>query len=147
MSLTDQLREQQKGAMRAKDKIRLGSIRMLLAEIKQREIDNRVVLNDEDVIGVITKMVKQRKDSITQFEQADRQDLADKEKSELAVLQEFLPQPLSEEEVDVLITAALESSGAAGMQDMGKVMGILKPQVQGRADMGAISGKIRARLA
>jgi uncharacterized protein YqeY len=119
---------------------------MLMAEIKQREIDNRIELSDEDVIGVITKMVKQRKDSISQFEAADRQDLADKESEELSVLNEFLPQPLTEEEVDSIIAAALVSTGAQGMQDMGKVMAAIKSQIQGRADMGQVSGKIKASL-
>lgn len=146
MTLKEKLQDQQKVAMRAKDKIRLGAIRMLMAEIKQREIDNRIELSDEDVIGVITKMVKQRKDSISQFEAADRQDLADKESEELSVLNEFLPQPLTEEEVDSIIAAALVSTGAQGMQDMGKVMAAIKSQIQGRADMGQVSGKIKASL-
>ena len=146
MTLKEKLQDQQKAAMRAKDKIRLGAIRMLMAEIKQREIDNRIELSDEDVIGVITKMVKQRKDSISQFEAADRQDLADKESEELSVLNEFLPQPLTEEEVDSIIAAALVSTGAQGMQDMGKVMAAIKSQIQGRADMGQVSGKIKASL-
>lgn len=146
MSLKEQLKEEQKVAMRAKDKVRLGAIRMLMAEIKQREVDNRTELNDDDVIAILTKMVKQRKDSIAQFESADRQDLAAKEQEELEVLQAFLPTPLTEEELETILDAALESTGAQGMQDMGKVMAALKSQVQGRADMGQISGKIRARL-
>ena len=146
MTLKEKLQDQQKVAMRAKDKIRLGAIRMLMAEIKQREIDNRIELSDEDVIGVITKMVKQRKDSISQFEAADRQDLADKESEELSVLNEFLPQPLTEEEVDSIIAAALVSTGAQGMQDMGKVMAAIKSQIQGRADMRQVSGKIKDSL-
>ncbi|RJG40079.1 GatB/YqeY domain-containing protein [Motilimonas pumila] len=146
MSLKEQLKEEQKVAMRAKDKVRLGAIRMLMAEIKQREVDDRTELNDDDVITILTKMVKQRKDSIAQFEAADRQDLAAKEREELEVLQAFLPTPLTEEELATILDAALESTGAQGMQDMGKVMAALKSQVQGRADMGQISGKIRARL-
>ncbi|MDO6526866.1 GatB/YqeY domain-containing protein [Motilimonas sp. 1_MG-2023] len=146
MTLKEKLQDQQKAAMRAKDKVRLGAIRMLMAEIKQREVDNRIELSDDDIIAVITKMVKQRKDSIAQFEAADRQDLVDKESEELSVLQEFLPQPLTEEEVDGIIAAALESTGAQGMQDMGKVMAAIKSQIQGRADMGQVSGKIKASL-
>ncbi|MFO6424157.1 GatB/YqeY domain-containing protein [Motilimonas sp. KMU-193] len=146
MTLKEKLQDQQKAAMRAKDKIRLGAIRMLMAAIKQSEVDNQVELSDEEIITVITKMVKQRKDSIAQFEAANRQDLADKESEELSVLQEFLPQPLSEEEVDSIIAAALESTGAQGMQDMGKVMAAIKSQIQGRADMGQVSGKIKASL-
>ncbi|MCE0557412.1 GatB/YqeY domain-containing protein [Motilimonas sp. E26] len=146
MTLKEKLQDQQKAAMRAKDKVRLGAIRMLMAEIKQREVDNRIELSDDDIIAVITKMVKQRKDSIAQFEAADRQDLVDKEAEELNVLQEFLPQPLTEEEVDGIIAAALESTGAQGMQDMGKVMAAIKSQIQGRADMGQVSGKIKASL-
>ncbi|MCE2595988.1 GatB/YqeY domain-containing protein [Motilimonas cestriensis] len=146
MTLKEKLQDQQKAAMRAKDKVRLGAIRMLMAEIKQREVDNRIELSDDDIIAVITKMVKQRKDSIAQFEAADRQDLVDKESEELNVLQEFLPQPLTEEEVNSIIAAALESTGAQGMQDMGKVMAAIKSQIQGRADMGQVSGKIKASL-
>jgi len=147
MSLIEQLKEQQKAAMRAKEKVRLGAIRMLLAAIKQQEVDSRKTLSDDEILSVIVKMCKQRKDSISQFQDAGRDDLAEKESQELAVLEEFLPQPLTEDEVDALITQAIADSGAASVQDMGKVMGILKPQVQGRADMGAISGKVRAKLA
>ncbi|MCE2573478.1 GatB/YqeY domain-containing protein [Motilimonas eburnea] len=146
MTLKEKLQDQQKAAMRAKDKVRLGAIRMLMAAIKQSEVDNQVELSDQEIIAVITKMVKQRKDSIAQFEAANRQDLADKESEELNVLQEFLPQPLTEEEVDSIIAAALESTGAQGMQDMGKVMAAIKSQIQGRADMGQVSGKIKASL-
>ncbi len=144
--LVAQLKDQQKDAMRAKDKVRLGTIRLILAEVKQREVDNQTSLNDQEVIAVLTKMVKQRRDSVTQYENANRTDLADVEKAEIEVIETFLPQPLSEAEVDALIEQALAESGAEGMQDMGKVMGILKPKVQGRADMGAISAQIRAKL-
>lgn len=147
MSLTDTLKDNQKQAMRDKDKLRLGTIRMALAEIKQREIDGQAELNEADVIAILTKMVKQRKDAQQQFEQAGRQDLADKEAAEVVILQDFLPQPLSAEELDGLIAQALSETGAAGMQDMGKVMGWLKPKVQGRTDMGQLSGLIKARLA
>ena len=146
MSLIDELKNAQKDAMRAKDKLRLGTIRMTLAGVKQREIDEKIELTDSDVIALITKMVKQRKDAASQFEQADRQDLADNELAEIKVLEDFLPQALSEDELAALIDQAMAETGAAGMQDMGKVMGWLKPKVQGRADMGQLSGKIKARL-
>lgn len=147
MSLKDQLSEQQKNAMRARDKARLGTLRMLMAEIKQKEIDSRVTLDDDGIIAVITKMVKQRKDAANQFEQAGRQELADAERQEIVVLQEFLPQPLTEDELDALLTQAIADTGATGMQDMGKVMAVLKPQIQGRADMGKVSATIKAKLA
>lgn len=146
MSLKEQLKEAQKDAMRAKDKLRLGTIRMALADIKQREIDGQVELNDTDVLAVITKMVKQRKDAAQQFEDADRQDLAEQEKSEIEVLTSFLPQPLTETELATLIDEAMAATGAAGMQDMGKVMGWLKPKVQGKADMGNVSKVIKQKL-
>jgi uncharacterized protein YqeY len=146
MSLKVRLKEQQILAMRAKDKIRLGTIRMLLAAIKQIEIDERIELDNDAVTAVVVKSVKQRKDSITQFEKADRNDLADIEKTELAILQEFLPQPLTSEEVKALIERAIASTGASGMQDMGKVMGVLKKDISGRADMGEVSGLVRAGL-
>ncbi|WP_261816606.1 GatB/YqeY domain-containing protein [Vibrio gallicus] len=147
MALIDNLKEEQKSAMRAKDKARLGTIRLALSAIKQREVDERITLTDDDIIAVLTKMVKQRRDSVAQFESAGRQDLADAEKVEITVLEEFMPQPLSEEEVTALVDNAITESGAAGMQDMGKVMGVLKPQIQGRADMGKVSGLVRSKLA
>ena len=147
MSLKDQLKDQQKLAMLAKDKARLGAIRLLMAEIKQREVDSRIELNDEDILAVVTKMVKQRRDSISQFEAAGRQDLADKESAEILVLQEFLPQQLTAEEIAVLIEQAITESGAAVMADMGKVMAVLKPKIQGRADVGAVSAQVKTRLA
>lgn len=147
MALIEQLKEEQKLAMKAKDKLRLGTIRLALSAIKQREVDERITLTDEDIIAVMTKMVKQRRDSVTQYEAANRQDLADAEKAEIIVLEEFMPQPLSEEEVIVLVDSAIIESGAAGMQDMGNVMGVLKPQLQGRADMGKVSGLVRSKLA
>ncbi|UAA38050.1 GatB/YqeY domain-containing protein [Paraneptunicella aestuarii] len=146
MSLITTLKEAQKDAMRAKDKIRLGTIRLALAEVKQREVDTREELTDEDVIALLTKMVKQRHDSIAQFKKADRQDLVDQEQAELEVIQEFLPEPLSDQELQDLIAQAISESGASGMQDMGKVMAWLKPKVQGRADMGKLSGQIKAKL-
>lgn len=147
MSLKARLKEQQILAMRAKDKIRLGTIRMLIAAIRQIEIDNKVELDDDEVTAVVIKSVKQRKDSIAQFEKANRTDLADIEKAELEILQEFLPQALTSDEVKTLIEQAIASSGASGMQDMGKVMGLLKKDIQGRADMGEVSALVRAGLA
>ncbi|GAB7219188.1 glutamyl-tRNA amidotransferase [Vibrio breoganii] len=147
MALIDNLKEEQKSAMRAKDKARLGTIRLALAAIKQREVDERITLTDDDIIAVLTKMVKQRRDSVAQFESAGRQDLADAEKVEITVLEDFMPQPLTEEEVAALVDSAITESEAAGMQDMGKVMGVLKPQIQGRADMGKVSGLVRSKLA
>ena len=147
MSLKDQLKDQQKLAMLARDKARLGAIRLLMAEIKQREVDSRIELNDEDILAVVTKMVKQRRDSISQFEAAGRQDLADKESAEIVVLQEFLPQQLTTDEIAALIEQAITESGAAVMADMGKVMAVLKPKIQGRADVGAVSAQVKTRLA
>ncbi|MFT6926357.1 MAG: hypothetical protein ACJAZP_001967 [Psychromonas sp.] len=147
MSLKARLKEQQILAMRAKDKVRLGTIRMLIAAIRQIEIDNKVELSDDEVTAVVTKSVKQRKDSIAQFEKANRNDLADIEKAELEILQEFLPQALTSDEVKALIKQAVASSGASSMQDMGKVMGLLKNDIQGRADMGEVSALVRASLA
>ncbi|ATY82506.1 glutamyl-tRNA amidotransferase [Aeromonas veronii] len=147
MSLKDQLKDQQKLAMLAKDKARLGAIRLLMAEIKQREVDTRIELNDEDILAVVTKMVKQRRDSISQFEAAGRQDLADKESAEIVVLQEFLPQQLTADEIAALIEQAITESGAAVIADMGKVMAVLKPKIQGRADVGAVSAQVKTRLA
>ncbi|HDZ8833812.1 GatB/YqeY domain-containing protein [Aeromonas dhakensis] len=147
MSLKDQLKDQQKLAMLAKDKLRLGAIRLLMAEIKQREVDTRVELDDQDILAVVTKMVKQRRDSISQFEAAGRQDLADKESAEIVVLQEFLPQQLTAAEIAALIEQAIAESGAAVMADMGKVMAVLKPKIQGRADVGAVSAQVKTRLA
>lgn len=146
MSLKDQLQEAQKTAMRARDKARLSTLRMLSAAVKQQEIDQRIELSDEQVIATVTKMVKQRKDAAQQFEDAERLDLMEKELAEIPVLQEYLPQPLSQEEIASLIEQAIADSSAAGPGDMGKVMGLLKPQTQGRADMGAISGEVRNRL-
>ncbi|ELO1775144.1 GatB/YqeY domain-containing protein [Vibrio fluvialis] len=147
MALIDTLKDEQKLAMKAKDKARLGTIRLALSAIKQREVDEQITLSDDDILVVLTKMVKQRRDSVTQFEAANRQDLADAEKAEITVLEEFMPQPLSEEEVVALIDSAIAESEPAGMQDMGKVMALLKPQIQGRADMGKVSGLVRAKLA
>lgn len=146
MSLIDKLKDAQKDAMRAKQKLRLGTIRLALAEVKQKEVDTRESLSDDDVIVLLTKMVKQRNDSITQFKKAERHDLVEQEQAELEVLKEFLPAPLSEAELTGLIDEAVGVTGAVSMQDMGKVMGWLKPKVQGRADMGKLSGQIKAKL-
>mgnify|MGYP001116858958 FL=1 len=146
MSLLNQLKDAQKDAMRAKDKERLGTIRMVMAAIKQREIDEKIELGDEDIIAILTKMVKQRKDSQKQYEDAGRPELAEKEAAEILVIEAFLPQALTEEEVASLIANAIDSTGAAGMQDMGKVMAVLKPQITGRADMGKVSGLVRNKL-
>ncbi len=140
------LTEAMKDAMRAKDKDRLGAIRLILAEIKRIEVDERIDVDDDRVLAILDKMVKQRKDSVTQFRQAAREDLAAKEEQEISVIQEFLPAALSDAELDRLITMAIEQSGANTMQDMGKVMGILKPQIQGRADVGAVSQQVKSRL-
>lgn len=146
MALLEQLKEAQKDAMRAKDKLRLGTIRMTLAAVKQREVDERIELNDADVLAIITKMVKQRKDAAQQFSDANRMDLADNELAEIKVLEDFLPQPLSDDEINQLIDSAIADTAAQGMQDMGKVMGILRPQMQGKADLGKVSGLIKAKL-
>ncbi|WP_111976762.1 GatB/YqeY domain-containing protein [Algibacillus agarilyticus] len=146
MSLIEQLKSAMKDAMRAKEKVRLATIRMALAAIKQIEIDEKKELNDDDIVAVLTKMVKQRKDSLSQFIDAGRDDLAANEANEIEVIEGFLPAKLSESEVSDLITAAINSSGAEGMQDMGKVMGVLKPQIQGRADMSVVSKQVRDQL-
>ncbi|MDE1266046.1 GatB/YqeY domain-containing protein [Vibrio aestuarianus] len=147
MALIDILKEEQKLAMKAKDKTRLGTIRLALSAIKQREVDERITLSDDDILAVLVKMVKQRRDSVAQYEAANRQDLADAEQAEITILEAFMPQPLSDDEVSALIDNAITESGAVGMQDMGKVMAVLKPQIQGRADMGKVSGLVRTKLA
>lgn len=146
MSLIDQLKDHMKQAMIAKEKARLSTIRMALAAIKQIEVDTRETLNDEQVVAVLTKMVKQRRDSIAQYEAAGRSELAAAEAEEIQVIETFLPTPLSEAEIAAFIDAAIAEIGASSMADMGKVMGALKPKVQGRADMGAIGAMIRAKL-
>ena len=146
MSLKEQIIEDMKNAMRAKETARLGSIRLLLAAMKQREVDERIELTDADVIGVIEKMLKQRRDSIAAYESAKRTDLADIEKFEVSVLQTYLPQQLSEDEIKAILDKVVADTGAAGMQDMGKVMAAIKPLVAGKADMGMISGLIKAKL-
>lgn len=144
--LKDRIQEDMKSAMRAKDARRLGVIRLLLAAVKQREIDERISLDDSQVLAVIDKMIKQRHDAIDQFQSAGRNDLAEQEQFEISVLSEYLPPALNDTEIAELLEAAIANSGATSMRDMGKVMGLLKPQLQGRADMGAVSAKIKAAL-
>jgi uncharacterized protein YqeY len=147
MSLKDRITEDMKTAMRNKDSARLSALRLLLAAIKQREVDERITLSDADVVAVVEKMLKQRRDSIAQYEAAKRQDLADAEKFEVSVLQGYMPQALSETEVQTAIDAAIAQTGAKSAQDMGKVMAQLKPQLAGRADMAKVSGLVKAKLA
>lgn len=146
MTMREQINEDLKTAMRGGDVARRDTIRLLLAALKQREVDERKVLTDADVLAIIEKMIKQRRDSISQFEQGGRQDLADKEKQELALLQTYMPQALGDDEIAAAITAAVTETGAASPADMGKVMAILKPQLAGRADMGKVSTAVKVRL-
>ncbi|MDO8989189.1 MAG: GatB/YqeY domain-containing protein [Sideroxyarcus sp.] len=146
MSLKQQITEDMKTAMRAKETARLGAIRLLLAAMKQREVDERIELTDADVVAIIEKMLKQRRDSISQYKAANRQDLVDVEEFEVTVLQTYMPQQLSEAEIAAAIAEAIASTGAAGPQDMGKVMGVVKAKLAGRADMGKVSGLIKAQL-
>jgi uncharacterized protein len=147
MPLREQLTEDMKTAMKAREAEKLGAVRLILAAVKQREVDERITLDDPGVIAVIEKMIKQRKDSISQFEKAARQDLADKEKFELGILEAYLPQQLSQAEVDAIIAEAVAASGAKSPADMGKVMALVKPRLAGRADMGKVSGFVKAKLA
>jgi hypothetical protein len=147
MPLKDQITEDMKAAMRARDSARLGAVRLLLAALKQKEVDERVVLSDTDVLAIIDKMVKQRRESIAQFEKAGRNDLADLEKGEIGVLSAYLAQQLSEAEVVQAIVGAIAEAGAGGAKDMGKVMALLKPRLAGRADMGKVSGLVKSKLA
>ena len=145
-TLKERITEDMKAAMRASARERLSTIRMVLAAIKQREVDERIMLGDAQVIAVLEKMVKQRKESIALFEQGGRQDLADKEKAEITLLQAYLPAQLSDSEVDAIIRDAIASTGAASVKDMGKVMGIVKGKAAGKADMGTVSARIKAAL-
>lgn len=144
--LRQRIESDMKAAMRAREKDRLGTIRLILSSIKQREIDERITLTDTDILAVLDKMIKQRRDSITQFEQAGRQELADKEAAEVKVIQEYLPAALSEAEIEAVIVEAITASGAASPQDIGKIMGLVKPRLQGRADMGLVSRKVKEKL-
>ncbi|MBT8583722.1 GatB/YqeY domain-containing protein [Polynucleobacter paneuropaeus] len=147
MSLKDQITEDMKTAMRAKEVTRLGTIRLLLAAIKQREVDERVVVDDAGVLAIVEKLIKQRKDSIEQFAKAGRDDLVAVEQAEMIILQDYLPEQLSDAEISAAVSVAVTASGASGPQDMGKVIGILKPQLAGKADMGKVSGLVKAALA
>jgi len=146
MSMKTQLTDAMKNAMRSKDKPRLSAIRLMLSDVKRIEVDERIEVSDERLIAILDKMIKQRRDSITQYESAGRQELADIEIGEINVIQEFLPLPLTEEEISTMIAEAISATGAESMRDMGKVMGILKPQIQGRADGGAVSGLVKTAL-
>ncbi|HEY8905091.1 MAG TPA: GatB/YqeY domain-containing protein [Rhodoferax sp.] len=147
MSLKDQVTEDMKAAMRAKDSFRLGTIRLLLAAVKQKEVDERVVVDDTMMVSIIDKLIKQRKDSVTAYVQAQRQDLADKESDEIKVLEAYLPQRLSGDEITAAVAAIVSSLGAKGPGDMGKVMGAVKAQLTGKADMGLVSQAVKAALA
>jgi uncharacterized protein YqeY len=144
--LKARLQADMKTAMKAREKKRLGTIRLALAALKQREVDDRIELDDTMVLAIIDKMVKQRRDSLAQFEAADREDLAAQERLEIDILMGYLPRQLSESEVETLVEAAVTKTGAASMKDMGALMGALRPQVQGRADMQMVSSKVKARL-
>jgi uncharacterized protein YqeY len=146
MSLKDTITDDMKSAMKAGEKDRLKIVRLILAAIKQVEVDTRKELDDAAILGVLEKMVKQRRDSVEQFQKGDRNDLADIELAEIVVLKEYLPEPLAETEIDALIDAAIEATGADNIRDMGKVMGQIKTKAAGRADMGAVGAKVKARL-
>jgi uncharacterized protein YqeY len=146
MSLKEQITEDMKAAMRAKETARLGAIRLLLAAMKQREVDERITLTDADVLSIIDKMIKQRCDSIAQYEAAKRQDLVDVEQFEVGVLQGYMPQQMTEAEIAAAVAEAITASGAKSPQEMGKVIALLKPRLAGRADMGKVSGLVKARL-
>jgi hypothetical protein len=146
MTLKERISEDMKAAMRAKDAARLSAVRLLLAALKQKEVDERIELSDADVLGIIEKMVKQRRESIVQYEKAARADLAGQEKFEIGVLQAYLPQQMPEAEVAQAVAAAIVESGASGLKDMGKVMALLKPRLAGRADIGKVSAQVRAKL-
>ena len=147
MNLKERITEDMKAAMRARDAVRLAAVRLLLAALKQKEVDERIELADADVLGVIEKMIKQRRESIAQYEKAARQDLADQEKFEIGVLQAYLPRQLGEAEVAQAVAAAIAEAGAASVKDMGKVMALLKARLAGQADLGKISGLVKAKLA
>lgn len=146
MSLKNRLQQDMKDTMRSGDKPRLGVIRLILAAVKQREVDERIELDDDQILAVLDKMAKQRRESIDQYTKAGRNDLADQENFELELIKTYLPEQLDDAAIDALIDEALQATGASSLKDMGKVMGILKPKMQGRADMGAVSGRIKSRL-
>ena len=147
MPLREQLNEDIKTAMKAREQDRLATLRLMLSSVKQREVDERITLDDGGVIAVIEKMLKQRKESIAQYDKAGRQDLADKERFEISVLEGYMPQPLSQAEIETIVAEALASTGARSAADMGKVMGVVKPRLAGRADMGRVSALVKAKLA
>jgi len=147
MALREKLNEDMKTAMKAREQAKLDALRLLLAAVKQREVDERITLDDAAVVSVIEKMIKQRKDSIAQFEKAQRQDLADKEKFEIAVIEAYMPKQLSPAEVEAIVAEAVASTGAKSPADMGKVMGAVKAKLAGRADMGKVSALVKAKLA
>jgi uncharacterized protein YqeY len=147
MTLRERLNEEIKTAMKAREPDRLAALRLMLAAVKQREVDERITLDDPAVVAVVEKMIKQRKDSISQYEKAARQDLADKEKFEISVIEAYLPKQLSPAEVDAIVAEALAATGAKSPADMGKVMGVLKPKLAGKADMGKVSAMVKAKLA
>lgn len=146
MSLKDRILDDVKLAMRARDKTRLGTLRFITATIKQREVDERIELDDAQTIAVLERMLKQRRESISQYQQGGRDDLVAQETAELVILQSYMPQPLTDAELEALIAAAIATTGAQSVRDMGKVMAIVKEQAQGRADMSAVSGRIKSRL-
>ncbi len=146
MPLREQLNEDIKTAMKAREQDKLAALRLMLSAVKQREVDERITLDDAGVVGVVEKMIKQRKDSISQFERAQRQDLADKEKYEISIIEVYLPQQLGAAEVDGIIAEAIASTSAKSAADMGKVMAVVKPKLAGRADMGKVSGLVKAAL-
>lgn len=145
--LKTRITESVKGAMKAGEKLRLGTLRMMTAAIKQVEVDERRELADADVLAILGKMIKQRREAQTQYRAADRNDLAEREQAEIEIISEFLPEPLSDDELDALVSAAIAESGATSVRDMGAVMALLRERVQGRADMGAVSARVKARLA
>jgi len=144
--LKSRIQDDVKAAMKAKDKARLATLRLISAAIKQREVDERTELDDDQVLVVLEKMIKQRRDSISQYEKAGRQELAEQEKSEIAVIETYMPEGLSDEEIAAMVAAAVTESGAESVRDMGKVMGLLKPKMQGRADMGKVSALVKQKL-
>jgi uncharacterized protein YqeY len=146
MALREKVNEDMKAAMKAREGEKLAALRLLLAAVKQREVDERITLDDAQLVSVVEKMIKQRKDSISQYEKAARQDLADKEKYEISVLEGYLPQQMSQAEVEAAIAEAIASTGAKSAADMGKVMGVLKPRLAGRADVGKVSGLVKSKL-
>lgn len=147
MSIKDKILEDMKSAMRSQEKERLAAIRLILAALKQREVDERITLSDEQILATLNKMIKQRRDSITQFEAGNRVDLADKEKEEVKIIQSYLPAQMSEAEIEQAVASAIQESGAASAKDMGKVMGLLKGKLQGKADMTIVSAKVKEKLA